>query len=77
MSCSSILETEKIFLTVSEMDHSDNSCLVIVALTHGESGAIYAKDHSYKVESLWSPFTGDKCATLVGKPKLFFIQVRL
>lgn len=61
---------------VSEMDHSNHSCLVVVVMSHGESGVIHARDHSYKPETLWMPFTGDKCSTLAGKPKLFFIQVR-
>ena len=26
-------------------------------------------------QRLWEPFVGDKAPTLVGKPKLFFIQV--
>lgn len=57
------------------MDHTDNDCLVIAVLSHGEHGIIYAKDGVYKPESLWTPFTADKCQTLAGKPKLFFIQV--
>lgn len=44
-------------------------------MSHGDAGMIHARDHSYKPETLWSPFTGDKCRTLAGKPKVFFIQV--
>lgn len=44
-------------------------------LSHGEQGIIFAKDGAYKPDdSLWGQFTGDKCITLAGKPKLFFIQ---
>lgn len=49
--------------------------MVIAVMSHGESGYIHARDHKYKPETLWNPFTGDKCATLAGKPKVFFIQV--
>lgn len=68
----------EINLAISEIalrDHSDNDCLVIIVLTHGESSNyIYAKDRKYEVDQLWEPFVGDKCKTLIGKPKLFFIQ---
>ncbi|XP_053623520.1 caspase-1-like [Plodia interpunctella] len=59
---------------VAEMDHSDDDCLLIAVLTHGELGILYAKDTHYKAENLWYHFTADKCPTLAGKPKLFFIQ---
>lgn len=47
----------------------------MAVLSHGEQGIIYAKDGAYKPDDhLWGRFTGDKCVTLAGKPKLFFIQ---
>lgn len=47
----------------------------MAVLSHGEQGIIYAKDGAYKPEdNLWGRFTGDKCVSLAGKPKLFFIQ---
>jgi caspase-like apoptosis-related cysteine protease len=39
-------------------------------------GFIYSRDTPYKPESLWKAFTADKCPTLAGKPKLFFLQVK-
>lgn len=59
---------------VSDMDHSDHDCLVVAVLSHGELGLIYAHDTAYKADSLWHYFTADRCPTLAGKPKLFFIQ---
>ncbi|XP_019866443.2 caspase-1 [Aethina tumida] len=59
---------------LSKMDHSKRDCVVVCVLSHGEMGVIYARDSYYKPESLWSNFTGDKCPTLAGKPKIFFIQ---
>ncbi|XP_011878424.1 PREDICTED: caspase-1-like [Vollenhovia emeryi] len=35
---------------------------------------ICAKNAIYQVDVLWKPFTADKCTSLAGKPKLFFIQ---
>lgn len=47
-----------------------------VAMTHGESnGYILAYDKKYEAKNLWENFVGTKCETLIGKPKLFFIQV--
>ncbi|XP_015590041.1 caspase-1 [Cephus cinctus] len=59
---------------VADMDHSQHDCLVVSVLSHGELGILYAHDTPYKTEAIWSYFTADKCRTLAGKPKLFFIQ---
>ncbi|XP_030573655.1 caspase-3 [Drosophila novamexicana] len=59
---------------VAREDHSENDCFVLVVMSHGSEGKVYAKDMSYPVERLWNPFLGDSCKTLVNKPKLFFIQ---
>lgn len=66
-----------VHVTVSQLDHSDNDCLCIITLTHGiQNDLICAKDAIYKSDRLWKPFAADKCITLAGKPKLFFIQVK-
>jgi hypothetical protein len=65
-----------LFLSVAEEDHSDCDCFLLAVLSHGEMGFIYSRDAPYKPESLWKPFTADKCPTLAGKPKLFFFQVK-
>lgn len=62
--------------SAAKLNHEDNDCIVIIVLSHGEDKILYAKDTSYKPEILWSAFTADKCPSLAGKPKLFFIQVR-
>ncbi|KAL1518240.1 hypothetical protein ABEB36_001892 [Hypothenemus hampei] len=59
---------------VAAMDHSNHDCLLIAILSHGEMGIVYAKDNPYKPDNLWSLFTADKCPTLAGKPKMFFLQ---
>lgn len=63
------------FISASQHDHSDNDCFVVIVLSHGEMGVVYAKDDHYEQETLWTNFTAVKCSSLVGKPKLFFIQV--
>ncbi|KAA0202860.1 hypothetical protein HAZT_HAZT004288 [Hyalella azteca] len=47
-------------------------------MSHGgnDEGLEYlcAYDDKFRTTKLWELFTGDKCPTLAGKPKLFFIQ---
>ncbi|CAL1685238.1 unnamed protein product [Lasius platythorax] len=59
---------------IANMDHSEHDCLIVAVLSHGILDYLYAYDTFYKAESLWCHFTPDKCPTLAGKPKLFFIQ---
>ncbi|CAO1386026.1 unnamed protein product [Diamesa hyperborea] len=59
---------------VSRMDHKDNDCLLIAILSHGELGFLHSKDTHYKLEAITSYFSADRCPSLAGKPKLFFIQ---
>lgn len=59
----------------SKKDYTDYDSIFVAVLSHGEQGIIYARDAPYKPEDkLWGRFTGEKCTTLAGKPKLFFIQ---
>lgn len=57
---------------VASDDHSKNDCLMIIILTHGgEDEILFARDRDYKLELITSAFNG----ILVGKPKIFIIQV--
>lgn len=58
----------------AELDHTDNDCLAVAILSHGEHGYLYAKDTQYKLDNIWHYFTATFCPSLAGKPKLFFIQ---
>lgn len=64
------------FIKAATEDHTDADCLIVVAMSHGESGLLHSTDSLYPVDMLWAPFTGNRCISLAGKPKLFFIQVR-
>ena len=68
-------EIENILKRLSRDNHSDADCLFLAVLSHGDQGLLYAFDQPYKAEQLWSHFTAEKCSTLAGKPKLFFVQV--
>lgn len=68
-------EKMEILKNVSE-DHSNRSCFACILLSHGEEGMIYGTDRAMPIKDITSLFRGDMCKSLVGKPKLFFIQVR-
>ncbi|XP_040068353.1 caspase-1 isoform X1 [Ixodes scapularis] len=55
-------------------DHSRSDCFVCCILSHGDKDVIFGTDGKFPVDSVLEPFRGDKCPSLVGKPKLFFIQ---
>ncbi|XP_030058570.1 caspase-7 [Microcaecilia unicolor] len=58
----------------AEESHHDCACFACILLSHGEEGLIYGTDGSISIKTLTSLFRGDNCKSLVGKPKLFFIQ---
>lgn len=57
------------------MDHSGSDCFVMILLSHGNLGTVYAYDAPFPTQKLWEPFTADRSPSLAGKPKLFFLQV--
>lgn len=59
---------------VAQMDHSDNDCLIITIMTHGEVGKIFSHDKHFTLDRVTSFFTDEACPSLKGKPRLFFIQ---
>ncbi|NXQ23023.1 CASP6 protein, partial [Peucedramus taeniatus] len=58
----------------STEDHSNADCFVCVFLSHGEDDHIYARDDKIEIQTMTDMFRGDKCQSLVGKPKIFIIQ---
>ncbi|KAJ8366317.1 hypothetical protein AAFF_G00362830 [Aldrovandia affinis] len=69
-----VAEIEKELTKISQEDHSRSASLVCVLLSHGEEGVLWATDGTVQLKKLTGLFRGDRCATLLGKPKLFFIQ---
>lgn len=57
-----------------KVDHTNNDCFAVCILSHGEHGQIWGSDTKFPVEMLFNYFLGEHCPSLVGKPKLFFIQ---
>ncbi|XP_070692673.1 caspase-3-like [Pempheris klunzingeri] len=67
-------QMKQLMLRVSKEDHSDSASFACVLLSHGDEGVIFGTDGFEKFENLTRCFKGDNCKSLVGKPKLFFIQ---
>lgn len=56
-------------------DHSAYDAFVTVIMTHGGLGELYGVNgDAFPVHQLTLDFTAEKCPSLAGKPKLFFIQ---
>ncbi|KAM8969223.1 caspase-3-like [Sarcophilus harrisii] len=67
-------EITELMYNVSKEDHSQRSSFVCVILSHGKEGIIYGKDGPVELKALTCFFKGDKCNSLIGKPKLFIVQ---
>ncbi|CAH1269801.1 CASP6 [Branchiostoma lanceolatum] len=63
-----------LFSAAMKYDHSQADCFVCVFLSHGEDGMIYGYNGTVPIKELTDMFRADRCTTLNGKPKLFFIQ---
>eukprot|EP00057_Strongylocentrotus_purpuratus_P003955 XP_003727720.2 PREDICTED: caspase-3 [Strongylocentrotus purpuratus] len=52
-----------------------HSSVVLVLMSHGEKQGIYGTDSEVvTIQEIKSKFSGRQCPTLLGKPKMFFIQ---
>ncbi|KAM7394464.1 hypothetical protein PAMP_021268 [Pampus punctatissimus] len=67
-------QMKQVLFAVSKEDHSSSASFVCVLLSHGDEGVFFGTDGSVELKYLTSLFRGDRCKSLVGKPKLFFIQ---
>ncbi|KAH7935959.1 hypothetical protein HPB52_015573 [Rhipicephalus sanguineus] len=57
-----------------KQDYSDDDCFVCCFLTHGGHDHLYGTDGKFSVNDIVEPFLDEACPSLIGKPKLFFIQ---
>ena len=63
------------FFPAAKLNHNDSDCFLLAILSHGDEGVIYGTDGIIQLDMLINPFKGDKCPSLIGKPKIFIIQV--
>ena len=61
--------------SASRQDHTNADCFACAMLSHGDEGVIYGIDGQIELDRLIDPFKGPHCASLLGKPKIFIIQV--
>ncbi|XP_047488847.1 caspase-1-like isoform X3 [Penaeus chinensis] len=57
-----------------DVNHSECDALAVVFMSHGEKNVLWGRDDTFKSDYLFENFKADRCPTLAGKPKLFFIQ---
>ena len=57
----------------SQVDYRDRDCVFVAILSHGEEGMVYGTDKPVSYDNLFEPFKNSK--SLVGKPKIFVMQV--
>ncbi|XP_054887283.1 caspase-8 [Poeciliopsis prolifica] len=66
---------EELFERISKQNHSQNDSLVVCILSHGQEGKVYGVDGKpVLIRKLTELIDGWNCRTLIGKPKMFFIQ---
>ena len=58
------------------MDHDKYDCLMVVILTHGDYGDVLygTSGGGITIQEVIETFSGKRCPTLIGKPKIFIIQ---
>jgi hypothetical protein len=69
-------EVKNVIKNVSEENHENNNSLLIAVMSHGtENRDICTFDSKISVSDFWKPFSNpNTCPSLIGKPKIFFIQ---
>ncbi|XP_072033490.1 uncharacterized protein [Amphiura filiformis] len=61
--------------SIRRKSHSSFDAFVCCILTHGKLGAVAGCEGQYlQIQDILSLFTAEKCPSLRGKPKIFFIQ---
>ncbi|CAM9641746.1 unnamed protein product [Lampetra planeri] len=68
-------EMKETLISCSNMNHQNHDVFVCCILTHGEINCVFGSDGKpLMITQVTSYFNGSACKSLLGKPKLFFIQ---
>lgn len=60
--------------TYGQMNH-DGDCFVCCIMSHGSTDGVHGTDgKTISRDDIFGPFSGTSCQSLIGKPKVFFIQ---
>ena len=70
------IEMRQILNDSAAMDHGIYDCLMVAILTHGDYGdVLYGTSGGLiTIQEIIETFSGRRCPTLIGKPKIFIIQ---
>ena len=69
-------QLRRIFNDAAAADHKKFDCLLVAILTCGIEGKLYSTDGELiPVEDITKLFNGDHCPSLIGKPKIFLLQI--
>lgn len=66
--------TDKFHKIKRNRDLTNADCLLIVLLTNGKEGHIYATDHAIEMKAIVDQFSSANCPELASKPKIFIFQ---
>lgn len=75
--CYKDLEADEIknLMTKYSKDDRHGDCFVCCVMSHGDDCGVFGKDlKSCSLRDIKLPFNGVNCPSLIGKPKVFFIQ---
>ncbi|KAK3586131.1 hypothetical protein CHS0354_033255 [Potamilus streckersoni] len=81
-------QMKRVLKKVSKEDHSDEDCILIAVLSHGDQvevegetksviekhDVVYATNGTLLTRDMVHLFTDDCCPSLIGKPRIFLIQ---
>ncbi|XP_070545463.1 caspase-6-like [Ptychodera flava] len=70
----STVKVREVIFEAARADHSNCDAFICVFLSHGDDGIVYSNDGVLRLQDLIDQFRADRCPSLAGKPKLFFIQ---
>ena len=69
-------QLRRVFNNAAAIDHKKFDCLMVAILTHGIEGKLYSTDGELiPVKDITKFFDGYHCPSLIGKPKIFLLQV--
>ena len=70
------IEMRHVLNNVATMDHDKYDCLMVTILTHGDYGDLLygTTGEGILIQEVIETFSGRRCPTLIGKPKVFIIQ---
>ena len=69
-------QLRRVFNDAAAIDYKKLDCLMVAILTHGIKGKLYGTDGELiPVKDITKLFNGYRCPSLIGKPKIFLLQV--